>query len=342
MKTNIKNIFLAAAIGGFITVTATSCKKDDPAPAPATNVVVVAQANTNLTILVAAVVKTGLTDALSNTANITVFAPVNSAFEALGYSVASINALNPSVAADAATIATLKSVLQYHVIAEKIPASAITSANIEKATLSGGAKLYATGNASGPFTGVYINGVKVITADVPASNGVIHTVGKVLLPPAGTLLQTAVSLGGDTSPAGFSLLVAAVLRADQATATQAAGVVTGALSGAGPLTVFAPNNAAFSAIGLSTVAAINAYNADDLRKIILYHVIPARVFSSNLTATQVGTALDPVNKKVTIAFPASGGVTVKGITNTSATDIIATDIIATNGVIHAIDDVLLP
>jgi uncharacterized surface protein with fasciclin (FAS1) repeats len=346
-KIIMKAIFKFRNLMGALTISAlafvfTSCDKDDPAPVP--NIVQQAQSNPDLTILVAAVAKAGLVDALSNsTANLTVFAPVNSAFEALGYSVASINALNASVPADAATIATLKSVLEYHVVGERIPSSAVTTSNIEKATLNAGNKIYATGNASGPFTGVYINGVKVVTPDVAASNGVIHTIGKVLLPPAGTLLQVATStaIGGNTTPAGFSLLVAAVLRADQATSTQAAGVVTGALAGAGPLTVFAPNNAAFSAIGLGTEAAINAYNANDLRRIILYHVIPARVFSSNLTATEVATALDPL-KKVTIGLPASGA-TVLGVGNGgNASKIVATDIMATNGVIHAIDRVLLP
>ena len=332
MKANIKNIFFAAAIGGFITVTATSCKKDDPAPAPTPNVVGVAQADTNFSILVSAVVKTGLTDALSNTANLTVFAPLNNAFRSIGYTSASIDALS-----NAADIAKLKSVLQYHVLAEKIPASAITSANIEKTTLQG-SKLYATGNASGPFTGVYINGVKVQIADVAASNGVIHAIGKVLIPPAGTLLQTAVALGGDTSPAGFSLLVAAVLRADESTATQTAGVVTGALSGAGPLTVFAPTNQAFIDAGFATTAAINAADPAVLRNIILYHVVGARVFSSNLTAANVGTVQ---GTNVTIALPASGP-TVKGTANTAPANVILADVIATNGVIHAINKVLLP
>lgn len=338
MKANIKNIFLSAAIGGFITVTAISCKKDDPAPTPTPtpNIVGVAQSDTNFSILVSAVVKTGLTDALSNTANLTVFAPLNNAFRSIGYTSASIDALT-----NAADIAKLKAVLQYHVLAEKIPASAITSANVEKATLSAGAKLYATGNASGPFTGVYINGVKVQVADVAASNGVIHAIGKVLIPPAGTLLQTAVSLGGDTSPAGFSLLVAAVLRADEATTTaptQAAGVVTGALSGAGPLTVFAPTNQAFIDAGFPTVAAINAASPVTLRNIILYHVVGARVFSSNLTATNVGTVQ---GTNVAIALP-TAGPTVKGTANASAANVILADVIATNGVIHAINQVLLP
>lgn len=324
-RLNFKNLILFTALSAIFFASTVSCKKDDPAPTPTPNIVQKAQADTNFSILVSAVVKTGLTDALSNTQNLTVFAPLNNAFRALGYTSASIEALT-----NTADIEKLKSVLQYHVVAEKIPASAITSANIEKTTLNG-AKLYATGNASG----VYINGVKVQIADVAASNGVIHAIAKVLLPPAGTLLQTAVALGGDTSPAGFSLLVAAVLRADAAAPT---GAVTGALSGAGPLTVFAPTNQAFIDAGFATTAAINAADPATLRNIILYHVVPARVFSSNLSAGTVATAQ---GTNVTIALPASGA-TVSGTGNTAAAGIIATDVVATNGVIHVINTVLLP
>ena len=324
-RLNFKNLILFTALSAIFFASTVSCKKDDPAPTPTPNIVQKAQADTNFSILVSAVVKTGLTDALSNTQNLTVFAPLNNAFRALGYTSASIEALT-----NTADIEKLKSVLQYHVLAEKIPASAITSANIEKTTLNG-AKLYATGNASG----VYINGVKVQIADVAASNGVIHAIAKVLLPPAGTLLQTAVALGGDTSPAGFSLLVAAVLRADAAAPT---GAVTGALSGAGPLTVFAPTNQAFIDAGFATTAAINAADPATLRNIILYHVVPARVFSSNLSAGTVATAQ---GTNVTIALPASGA-TVSGTSNTAAAGITATDVVATNGVIHVINTVLLP
>ena len=330
MKTAIKwrQILLMVALGTTVSVVTSSCNKDDDnAPAPTPNIVQKAQSDTNFSILVAAVIKTDLTTALSTTPNLTVFAPLNSAFRAAGYTEATINSLGAS------DVAALKSVLMYHVLGEQVPSSAITSANIEKTTLQG-AKLYATGNASG----AYINGVKVLVADVAASNGVIHAIGKILVPPAGTLLQTAVALGGNTSPSGFSLLVAAVLRADAATASQAAGVVTGALSGAGPLTVFAPTNQAFIDAGFATTAAINAADPAVLRNIILYHVVPARVFSSNLAAGNAPTAQ---GTNVTIALPASGA-TVKGTTNTAAASVLLADVIATNGVIHVIDKVLLP
>lgn len=318
-----------AAIGTFLTVISSSCKKDAPVPVPpSTTIVDVASGDTTFSILVAAVVKTNLAGALSDpAASLTVFAPVNSAFRALGYPTAAF--VTSSVTSEA-DIAKLKKILLYHVLASKVPSSGITGVNTAVVTLQG-ASLYATKNANG----VFVNAVKVIKADVAASNGVIHAIGKVLIPPAGTLLETAVALSADTSPAGFSLLVAAVLQADKA---NPAGAVTAALSGAGPLTVFAPTNKAFSNAGFPTIASINAASPATLRNIILYHVVGARVFSSDLTASDVTTVQ---GDKVTIALPA-GGATVKGKTNTSASAIILTDVVATNGVIHVIDQVLTP
>jgi uncharacterized surface protein with fasciclin (FAS1) repeats len=313
---NIKNILFSAILAAVVF---TSCDKDDPPVDVPKNVVQVAQSDTSFSILVAAVVKTGLVDALSNTQNLTVFAPVNSAFRALGYTEASINALT-----DATAIAGLKTVLQYHVLAERIPSSAITTANIEKTALAGG-KVYATKTAAG----VFINGVKVAIADVSASNGVIHAVSKVLLPAAGNLKAVAAA-----TPA-FSYLVAAVLRADSTT-----NDISNALTSAGPLTVMAPTNDAFIAAGFPTVASINAAPPFVLRRILLYHVIPARVFSCDLTDNaNVPTALGG-SQTLKINLPPAR---VTGLGNGgTASNITGTDVMATNGVIHVIDRVLLP
>ena len=317
-KNKLLSILLAfGLLAGF-----TSCDKDDdPAPVAAKNIVQTAQADPNFSILVAAVVKTGLTDALSTTANLTVFAPVNSAFTALGYSEASINALsNP------ADIAALKSVLQYHVLGEVVPASAITTANIEKTTLNT-KKLYATKTAAG----VFINGVKVVTADVNCSNGVIHAVEKVLLPPAGNLRETAIAT------TGFSLLVTAVLRADQALP---ANEVSNALTSAGPLTVFAPTDAAFIAAGFPDAAAINAADPATIKKILLYHVIPARVYSCDLVNNSNPVTALGGTQTVKITLPPAR---VTGLGNGgTASNVTSADLTCTNGVIHVIDRVLLP
>lgn len=308
----------------------TSCKDDDKAPVnTAKNIVQVASGDTSFSILVAAVVKADLVNALSaNGANLTVFAPVNNAFRAIGYPSAAYINSNVTSPAD---IAKLKNVLLYHVLGAKVPSSAITGTNTGVATLKGDS-IYATKNAAG----VFINGVKVVQADVAASNGVIHVIGSVLMPPSGNLLATAVALGANTTPSGFSLLVAAVLRADM---SAAGNPISSALSSAGPFTVFAPTNQAFIDAGFPTTAAINAAPAADLAKILLYHVVPARVFSSDLVNNSTpGTALGGTNT-VTITLPPAK---VKGQANTSASNIVAADVVTTNGVIHVIDRVLLP
>ncbi len=320
-RINFTSGLLKLFAGVLVITSLASCDKDDPAPVVQKNIVETAQADTSFSILVSAVVKTGLTSALATTNNITVFAPNNSAFRAAGYTSAIIDGL------DATQTAALKTVLQYHVVAERIPSSAITSANIEKATLNPAPnnKIYATKNANG----VFINGVQVIAADVSASNGIIHVLGKILLPPVGNLRETAIATPG------FSLLVAAVLRADAIN-----NDISNALTGAGPLTVFAPTDAAFNAAGFADVAAINATAPAVLRSILLYHVIPARVYSSDLVNNaNVTTALGaPQTVKITLP-PAR----VLGLGNgANASNITATDIMANNGVIHVIDRVLLP
>jgi uncharacterized surface protein with fasciclin (FAS1) repeats len=166
-----------------------------------------------------------------------------------------------------------------------------------------------------------VNGIKVKSADIPASNGVIHVISKVLFPPTKTIAQIA---AGDTT---FSLLLAAVVKAGLA----------GAVSGPGKFTVFAPTNAAFRAAGFSTVADINAASTDLITTVVKYHVITTNVFASDLTDGLTTASLQGGN--LTINLPAKVKITSSA---NPASNIIATDIVATNGVVHAIDRVLLP
>src|SRR6185437_12408757 len=152
--------------------------------------------------------------------------------------------------------------------------------------------------------------------------GVIHVIGNALMPPSGNIVQMAQA---DTS---LSYLVAAVLRAN----------LQGALSGNGPFTVFAPTNAAFRSAGFPTIASIQAAPSATLTSILTYHVIGARVFSSDLSNGLQASTLN--GGKVTIGL--TSGATVKGNGNSSPSNIIATNIVATNGVVHVIDQVLLP
>ncbi|MEP7232596.1 MAG: fasciclin domain-containing protein, partial [Ginsengibacter sp.] len=219
--------------------------------------------------------------------------------------------------------ADVSKILLYHTLGAKVLAAQVPAGPNAAVATAGGDSIFLTSNANG----VFVNGIKVTQADVAATNGVIHVIGSVLMPPAGNIVEIAQA---DTT---FSLLVAAVLRASQGS-TNVAQVLTGA----GPFTVFAPTNNAFRAAGFPDAASIQAAEPDVLTSILTYHVIGARVFSSDLSDGLQPTTVN--GGKVTIGLTA--GATVKGNANTTASNIIATNIVATNGVIHVIDQVLLP
>jgi len=122
----------------------------------------------------------------------------------------------------------------------------------------------------------------------------------------------------------FSTLVAAVT---------AAGLVE-TLQGAGPFTVFAPNNAAFAALPAGLVdKLLLPENKDTLVKILTYHVVSGKVMAADVKAGDV-PSVEGSNIAVTVD---GGAVTLNG-----SSKVIATDVPASNGVIHVIDAVILP
>lgn len=284
----------------------TGCDKDDDDANTRKTIAQTVIDNPDFSILEAAVVRANLAAALSS-GNLTVFAPDNAAFNASGITEAAINAL---------PVATVDSILKYHVLGQKVNAAGIPASDTVRSLL--GLNLYASKNANGAF----VNGIKIKTTDIDASNGVIHVISKVLVPPTKTIAAIAAA---DTT---FSLLVAAVQRA---------GLLT-AISSPGKYTVFAPTNAAFRAAGFNSAADINAAPMDVITSVIKYHVLTTNAFASDLsnglapTSLQGGTltiTLPPAKVKITNSTAAASGV-------------VATDIVATNGVIHVIDQVMLP
>lgn len=164
-------------------------------------------------------------------------------------------------------------------------------------------------------SGVSINGSANVTqADLNLKNGVIHVIDKVLLPP--TVVDIA------TANSNFSILVQAVVKAN----------LVATLNGAGPFTIFAPDNAAFKTLFMQLgITGIADLTADQLTPILLYHVVNGNIRSNQLTDGPVTT----LNGTIQITLMPTPKI------NGSA-NIIATDIQATNGVVHVIDAVLLP
>ncbi|MGQ7868316.1 fasciclin domain-containing protein [Sunxiuqinia sp. sy24] len=252
-------------------------------------------------ILVKAVVKADLASTLADGGPFTVFAPTNAAFEAL-FTDLGVGGV------DDLTAEQLTPILLYHVVNASVFSFDLSAGPV--ATLNGEEVEV---DLSG---GVMINDATVIIADQQATNGVIHAIDKVLLPPT-NLVGTAISYDPE-----FSILVEAVVKADLATT----------LAEGGPFTVFAPTNAAFEALFAELgVGGVADLTAEQLTPILLYHVVDGSVFSTDLANGFV-----PTLNGAAIEVDLTSGVMIN-----EATVAIA-DVKATNGVIHAIDQVLLP
>jgi uncharacterized surface protein with fasciclin (FAS1) repeats len=310
IQKKLQGFMAVAALASMFTLS--SCNKDDdPVPAKTNTITDVVVGNANFSVLKEAVVKADLATTLSGTGPFTVFAPDNAAFSAAGITSAGVTATS---AAD------LKALLLYHTLPGKILAAGVPAGPNAKVVTAGGDSVFLTKNGAG----VFVNGIKVAAADIPADNGVIHQLSVALNKPKGNIVATAIAAtGGDN---GLDSLVAAVT---------AAGLGT-TLSG-GLFTVFAPTNKAFrgllTALNLPNVKSIPVAT---LTKVLTYHVLGARAFSSDLTA---GALTMFQNGSTTISLT---GPTIKGAANTAASNIIATNIMCSNGVVHVIDAVLLP
>lgn len=312
MKTNfLKFRFALLAIAA--TTLFASCSKDEDADTPKAempkDIVEVAVSDARFSILVEAVTKANLVSALQGDGPFTVFAPTNDAFNAL------FAQLGVSGIADL-DAATLTPILLNHVVAGSIKSSDISTGYVTTLNATdpaqAGVKVFVEKGSD-----VKVDGSKVIIADVMASNGVIHAIDKVILP--ASVVSHAIN-----NP-NFSILVQAVVKA---------GLVE-ALSGTGPFTVFAPTNAAFNALFSALgVSGIDALTAGQLTPILLYHVVPGNVRSSQVSSGSVPTLKDGSNLNVTVT---NMGVNINGSVN-----VIATDVQGSNGVIHVIDAVLVP
>jgi len=203
----------------------------------------------------------------------------------------------------------LTQVLTYHVVSGKVMASSLSNGE-SVTTLQGGT---ATITITGGHTQIGI--ANITQTDIACTNGVIHVIDTVLIPnKIMNIVQTAQYYG-------FSTLV---------TAIQTANLVS-TLEGTGPFTVFAPTNAAFAALPAGTLDALLA-DKSSLTAVLTYHVVPGYLLAADVVAK---TSLTTVQGQM-LTITTAGGAKVNGA------NIIQTDIECTNGVIHAIDAVLLP
>lgn len=328
----MRKLFISSLFFSLLVVLAGCDKRgrnDIYPPGIQDNIVEVAQADPELSVFVLALKAAGMDTTFESLGFVTVLAPTNAAFSALGINASNVNTALP--------VATLRAVLRYHMLGGSVPASNLAPGpNATYTTLQNETILTSTYSSVNP--GTWFNGrARVLKTDIKANNGLIHKINAVLLPPPGNMWESI-----NANP-NLTFLAAAITRA---------GLVTSFNSTTG-LILFAPTNAAFIAAGFPDIASINAANPAVLGPILAYHVVAATSVSQpvgtlyglrgRLMSVDLrdGMSLPTLVSGANIAVSTTGAPGVRGTANTSNCNITAADQMARNGVIHVIDRVLL-
>jgi transforming growth factor-beta-induced protein len=335
MKTKFAFMFVVlalvlAACGSAETATVVPTSMPEPTASPeptmapseepaAQTIVEIAAEDGRFSTLVAAVQAAGLAETLSGEGPFTVFAPTDEAFAALPEGTLD-NLLLPE------NKQQLTDILLYHVVPGKVMAADVAGMNGQMAdTALEGQQI----SIQADMGSVSLNeNVNVIETDIEASNGVIHVIDSVLLPPSGeteTGMETMDIVDTAVADGRFTTLVSAV---------QAAELVD-TLKGEGPFTVFAPTDEAFAALPEGTLdTLLLPENKQQLTDILLYHVVPGQVMAADVAGLTSATTALGQDATVTVE---DGRVFLN-----DNVEIIVTDIETSNGVIHVIDTVLIP
>jgi len=302
--------------------------------AGAADIVDTASAAGNFQILLAAVQEAGLEETLRSEGPFTVFAPTDEAFSELEEGM--LDALLEDTE-------TLTQILLFHVIPGAVRSGDLSD-GLEAETAQG-----STVTFSVTEDGAMVEDANIVQTDIEATNGVIHVIDTVLLPPLDEEVEAAeadeamedeamADEAAEEAPAQEEPMddIMTIAQANEAFSTLVdaliAAELVGTLQGDGPFTVFAPTNDAFGALSDSTLdELLNDTNA--LRNVLLYHVVPGRIFAADLSDGQVAETA----QGATVTF----SVSEEGVMVNDANVIVA-DIEAANGIIHVIDQVLIP
>lgn len=316
----MRNFFKPLLFSGVAMLCIISCDDNDDNMMTEKTTYELVSSDSNLSSLKAAIDKAGLSATLNQSGTFTLFAPTNAAFatflQANGY--ASLN--------DVPT-AALKTLLMNHVLNSEVKAAAISTGYVSTLAMGSASSTRPISMFINTNGGVKINGVSnVVATDIDANNGVIHKVDAVIGLP--TIVTHA------TANPQFTSLVSALTRSDM---PNFVGILSGTANS--PFTVFAPTNSAFSSllteIGAANLAAIPKTTLENTLK---YHVVTgANVGSNNLTNNMVVPTFQGGSFKITT----TGGAKITD-NNNRVSNIIVTDVQCSNGIIHAIDKVLLP
>jgi len=278
--------------------------------------------NPDLSMLVDVVTYLDLAETLNAAWNWTVFAPTNQAF------ANALDMLDMTADELMANPDLLKEIVMYHIVDMKITASDAMSLDYGTLveTLSG-EKIRVRAD-----WWVLIDNATVIDADMKASNGIVHVIDTLLLPPSFQEMNGMMTDRWDMNIVEvamwndmFTTLVAGIQAADFAEM----------LMMDGPYTVFAPTDKAFTMFLESNNMTADDLlsDVDTLKKVLSYHVIPWFYTSADVMSLDMKTMFETANWE---------SVEIDPVWMVNWATIVNADIYATNGVIHVIDHVLMP
>lgn len=296
------------------------CTRDKPTPPSSSRTITeLVFADPNFSLMEELMIKAELVNVFNDVSGSgTLFTPNNTAFANSGISSTAIAVLTKDEASK---------IVYDHYLNTRLVSADLPAGPNAKLRMAGGDTVFVTKDSAG----IYINGGKIIEADINVSNGVMHKVNRVLLPPKGNIFQT---ITGGTGI--FDSLSKAINHI-----TFDPGGDTGLMSilSNETVTLFAPTNQAFTDL-LDSLALndINEIPITDLSKILHYHVTTGRIFSPGFVEGNL-LMIDGSNTVIGLA----GGLGIMGKGNHGLrSNITFTNVTATNGVIHLIDRVLLP
>lgn len=287
---------MAMTTGSTKTMMTTTAEQD---------IVAVAAGAGQFKTLLAAATAAGLAPVLQSEGPLTVFAPTDEAFAKLP--AGTVETLLKPENKD-----LLVSILTYHVVPGRMMAADVLKQKNLK-TVNGQRPAIAMKNGK-PMIGK----AAIVGTDIKASNGVIHVIDQVIIPEKRNIIEVA------TDAKMFNTLAAALTEAE----------LVETLQSKGPFTVLAPTDDAFAKLPAGTVETLlKPENRDQLKAILLYHVIPGRVYADQVVTLSKAPTASGVEAPIVAN---DKGVTVGGA------KVIKTDIEASNGVVHVVDTVMIP
>ncbi len=284
--------------------------------------------NANLSLLNVANKRTGAYELLLEKGPYTLLAPSDAAFSLAGYTAsADVNTIG---------LSKLTKIMSYHVLDGVYDLNKLPFIFNQEIHAHDGGKLFVTRWIKGQDTIITVNGATVKPTLKKATNGNLQVIDHLLEPYLFDYLNDALSNESD-----LTLFYQAIHRTK----------FQQLLSQPGIYTIYAPDNAAMVAYGLSSLQLINEKSVDELEELVSYHIVPDRRFVYDYILTTTGTQTsetmlngDNVSVILLKDQTTSGsytGIKIQGIRNTSASNLTRENMLAGNGVLHIIDQVLL-